>query len=187
MKTLLIGIFIVLGCYAQAQDSTKTKDTALTFTKIYEVPGMDKATIYDRVVGWSINAFEKARGAMQVSDRGAGILAFDARHSVPAFYPPEREGKLGYLKIYEYSSKIKIYVKDGKFKCDIVDIENTKSTWGTNFTVTSSDDVYMVPPFTSAKKVNAEWKYFKYKLIESIEKLLKELGDYVTTKNKDDF
>lgn len=180
-KTILIGIFVMLGCYVQAQDSTKV-DTPIVLTRIIELPGMSKGQIYDRAVLWSVDAFKKTKGAMQVGDKEAGVLAFDAAIDAAAQYP---EGKGGYMKFYSSTFKIKVQSKDGKMRVIFSDFTIISPDFKTPYPLSSSVTPPVAPMFTSLKKYKLEWTFFKEKIVERASKILDDMVEFMN--KKDDF
>ena len=134
MKKLLLIFFILPGfCIAQ-------KDTAISFTDIVKVDSTSKDVLFQRARDWFNNTFRNSKEVLQIQDKetceisGKGIFSSYVKHST-----------LGVDNSYnnDFRFQITIWVKDGKYKYSLTDIDNYRAgdnnQWIAFGIITSSD------------------------------------------------
>jgi len=129
MKKLLLIFFILPGfCIAQ-------KDTAISFTDIVKVDSTSKDVLFQRARDWFNNTFRNSKEVLQIQDKetgeisGKGIFSSYVKHST-----------LGVDNSYnnDFRFQITIWVKDGKYKYLLSDIDNINGAVAFGI-ITSSD------------------------------------------------
>ena len=129
MKKLLLIFFILPGfCIAQ-------KDTAISFTDVVKVDSTSKDVLFQRARDWFNNTFRNSKEVLQIQDKetgeisGKGIFSSYVKHST-----------LGVDNSYnnDFRFQITIWVKDGKYKYLLSDIDNINGAVAFGI-ITSSD------------------------------------------------
>jgi len=129
MKKLLLILFILPGfCIAQ-------KDTAISFTDVVKVDSTSKDVLFQRARDWFNNTFRNSKEVLQIQDKetgeisGKGIFSSYVKHST-----------LGVDNSYnnDFRFQITIWVKDGKYKYLLSDIDNINGAVAFGI-ITSSD------------------------------------------------
>lgn len=155
MKTLFTISLFLLCTLAKSQDSI------LVFAQVKAVDSFNKQQIFEKARLWAISKFEQAQGALQIDDRDAGLLAFDASTSALSPMAPnidinnkKENWKLGEF-YHSYTFKLKVQTKDGRYKVEITEVKVRKA--GDYYLLTSNMKAPYKYSFSKQEKADAEW------------------------------
>ncbi len=153
MKRSLLLTILITSCFTLQSQS----DTAITFTHINTAKELNKQDIYEKIKLWSTKVFKDISGAMQLDDKESGILAFDASTHLLSPNAPNSNSILKLAAWYhKYIFKLKIQIKDGKYKLDVNEIKLINYD-GDYYQLTSSTSAPYKYIFSKQSKGDKEW------------------------------
>ena len=121
MKHLFFALFISLSLVGEAQ-----KNEPISYTEVVTIDSVSKDELYIRARNWVNDAFRSAKDVIQISDKETGELAGKG-----LLYA---RGELKWLATYPFKGMInfsfKILLKDGKYKYEFSDFNNTDCDFG---------------------------------------------------------
>jgi Domain of unknown function (DUF4468) with TBP-like fold len=167
MRTL-ITILICLPLFTFAQDSS------IVFSKVVEIPGMDKSKLYDNARLWTISTLT---GAKVLEDKENGLLAFEASAETIAQRPPKKNGKEYIPERLIFELKVKIQTKDNRYRYEVSQIYNNLIYNG-KYPLMSSTPTHPADI--------ADWVFVKINAEKYVDELMGTLTQYIL-KNKDNW
>ncbi len=119
MKALLLSViaFIVVGC--SSLDYTKVSPEKSDVARVVDVPGIDKAALYDRASMWVASTFVSAQDVVQNKNKEAGRIM--GRGIVTIYIA----GGLTQVP-FNYRYAIRIDVKDNKARIQFNDYRHVQ-------------------------------------------------------------
>jgi hypothetical protein len=127
MKKLLF-MFILMPLFTLAQE----------YSEVVEVPGKSSDQLYSTAREWFAETFKSANNVLQMDDPIAGKLIGKASTKVSESYVAGGMIKVPMTIDWYPNFTIKVSVKDGRYKCEIIDI--TIKTPGQNIGTTTTPD-----------------------------------------------
>lgn len=147
MKKMLLGLIVVLvmlsGC---ATTGTKLNEP-LIFSKVVDVPGINKTDLYVKANMWFVDAFKSAESVIQFTDKESGVIKgkYIGKNVMTGIY------------ICKISTTITVEVKDEKYRISFTDpmyqyIGDVLNGAYTNFGASGP-----VETVEMAEKIKPEW------------------------------
>lgn len=181
MRTLLLLLFPVL-CSAQT-------DTAIHYTKVVEVPGLSKSQIFDKARLYLIDAVRYVVSSNQVQDKESGLIALNA--TTDCVYERriwQSRPKDTFSMSYTFTYKLKIQIKDSRYKLEITDIIYVWKL-GDQSVLTTVPLTSSSRPATgimqSKSKAEKEWARVKENAAKCLNELMDKMATYIMNKKDD--
>ncbi len=187
-KTLLCwaigGLLVATGAQAQSTAAPRMPiDEAtnlITYSDVVEEPGMNKDTIYNRVVRWFKSYYKNPLEAMKKQDPEGRVVEGGYRFTIQRPEPGAKKQPAPMVDAGLVNYKIKVMCKDGKFKYEITNISWKQTSY------------YPIERWMDDKASNYDPNYALYlqQTDAFMKELIKNLERFVETdpvKKKDDW
>jgi hypothetical protein len=125
-KLLFLLFFIPFVSFAQQ------------YSEVVEVSGKTSAQLYKAAREWFAVTFKSANDVLQMDDSAAGKLIGKGSTQISESYTTSGLIKVPILIIWHPSFVVNISLKDGKYKCEITDIEIDSQVYGSGFAPTKT-------------------------------------------------
>lgn len=182
MKKLffVFALLVSMNLFGQA-------DALITYSEVVEVPSMKKDQLYANARLWFVNSFKSAKDVLQVQDKETGELVgkgwFEEQITIKMM------GSWKYMAQYYF--KMSVFVKDGKYKYTITDIDNTSIKGNDNsafgLLYTSIDPKTRKWPMYSESKHRDIYLTIKEASNNRIKLLIDDLKKNMIAKSESDF
>lgn len=115
---LLLLSILFIPFIAQGQEMTLDEDTdRVTFTEVVQVEGVSAEELYSRGMQWFAESYKSSNEVLQMDDPYSGKLIGKAWSQLYI------DGYLSMTVPIKMWYTIKVFLKDGRYKYDITDIE----------------------------------------------------------------
>lgn len=131
MKKSLLSLsaaVLLLAGMAKAQNPVAPKmpideaSNLITYSDVVEEPGMNKDTLYNRVIRWFKSYYKNPVEAMKKQDPEARIVEGGYRFTIQRPEPGAKKQPAPMVDAGIVNYKIKVMCKDGKFKYEITNM-----------------------------------------------------------------
>src|SRR5258708_6037170 len=137
------------------------KDSIVTYIGVVKIDSASKSDLYNAARQWFNYTFKDSKSVLQIQDKDAGQLSGKAASR--GFFSSKVFGvSKKYPASFEFS--IDIWVKDGKYKYQIFNIDNYQTGKGNGpglGILTSSETCPKKYPMTTKKRMNSSWASIK--------------------------
>jgi hypothetical protein len=181
MKHILL-IFFLLPIVALSQ-----KDTIVAYSGVIRIENVSKDELYQRARAWMADAFKNSKEVLQVQDKETGELIGNG--IVESYIPYNNIAGKGDVGAWS-SFKISIWVKDGRYKYEITDINNTSLSSPTleGFgLLTSSQESKVKWSMIRQSKMNEFLLKYRIGIDKKMESIISSLKNAMEIKPKSDF
>ncbi len=158
----------------------------LTFSKVVEIPGQDKNSLYNSLIQALTLVFNSINDVKQMDDKEQGIIILKPKMK----FEIKGLGLTGYSGYLNFT--IKIQIKDNKFKIDIMDLVYTgnPSYPNTNLGLITDREEHSERGKSlmgMADQYNKVWKQLKEQIPLKMESVIKMIEEKTKTSKQDDF
>ena len=180
----LVFVFTIIPSLLSAQS-----DTVVTYTNVIKVDSATKSELYIRARDWFNNTFRNSNAVLQIQDKDAGEISGKG-----VFSSLLEHRTLGINNSWnqDFRFKVSVWVKEGRYKYEITDIDNFNSgdetTHVQSFGVLySSQSSHVKFSYVSQKKTDALYVDTKRRAELAILGIIKSLIDTMNKKSSTDF
>jgi len=117
----LLFTFITTNAVSQSFDKSyvpelpRNDEGKVTYSEVVQVPGISKEQLYFRARAWFSNAFKSAKDVIQMDSKEAGTIIGKGNSTTIIV-------SIGIPLETPCHYTVKIFCKDGRFKCEVTDI-----------------------------------------------------------------
>lgn len=175
---LLLLLLLPLFSYSQT-------DTLLIYTDIVTVENVSKDQLFTRARAWLVDAFKDSKEVIQVQDKETGELI--AKGIMKSDVP--YKNFMGTTVVPCYTSfKFSIWVKDGKYKYEMTDFNNTEFKGSVPFGLLYTKRTTELKwPMISKSKMNEYYGKYRDEVEKTTKLLIEFLHTAMSVKPKSDF
>jgi len=168
MKNIILTVvFMIVASAAFAQ-------TPILFSQVVEIKGVSQRELHDRADSWLVSLYHDSKEVLQL-DQDGHIMG----RAKMSYYPIAKKTRKIFKGDIYYA--IHIYLKDGRYKCEITDFNHESDVGGFDFYILTDQEITPItPPFGYSRKwsqptfedVKLESKNYAISLLASLNKAM---------------
>lgn len=180
--TLLLLLLLPLFSVAQS-------DSLLSYSGVVHADGVSKEQLFTRARSWLVNYFKDNRDVLQVQDKESGELI--GKGSVVRSVPVKTLFVTTPMPATT-SFRISVWVKEGKYKYEIGDINNTEfkqapEPFGMIYTSRNTPPLKTRRPGPGVERMGAFYKKYRDDIDDMVKSIVTGLNAAMNVKAKSEF
>lgn len=190
-ETTIVKLLVGFGFYAflliaLPLTSVAQFDTVISYSEVIQVPEASKDQLFYKGRQWFNDVFRDSKEVLQIADKETGELSGKGNFDFIYHY---RFMKAMQSSVMQCHFLMNVWVKDGKYKYEITDLEpfdKTGASW--SGVLSSSPEAKYRTPMVSQKKMNEYLAQIKIDVDAKVREIISSLKDAMEkTSLKGDF